>query len=584
MRTPLSTLLLSAFLGPVLHAQVPVRTETPASLPVLPVREVTVFKDGHAFVLHRGELPTDPSGNVVLDRLPAPVIGTFWPFTSGDAKLRSVVAGRKRVKVRRTAVTLQEMLQANTGAAVVITEKGGRSYPATIVGIPGRAPDDDEERARPNPTPRGAQTGSVLLLQAEEGGVKSLPMDRVEDVVFKDAFKPLVEEEEIQDLLTLRLDWGGKPAAKSAPVGMMYVQKGIRWIPAYRITIDGNGKAAVELEATLLNELEDLDDVTVNLVIGVPTVLFKDTLDPMALEESLARLSSYFQDPAQTASAFSNAIRTQTQMSRTSEYRGRRTGDDQGGAGGVPELSGDEDLFVFTVEHLSLKRGERMVLPVARYELAYKDVYTLDLPFAPPPDIRRTGGSSTERELAKLLEAPRVQHKLRLENSSRQPLTTAPALILKGNRVLAQGLMTYTAPGASSDLAVTSAVDISVRRSDAESGRTPNAVRWQGAELVKVSLEGKITLTSFRGEPIDLEVTRHLLGNVDRADAGGAITRVSVFDAEDSTAFARPAWWSTYNWPSWWHHLNGTSRVDWKLRLEPGKPVDLAYGWHYYWN
>ncbi|HVR76219.1 MAG TPA: hypothetical protein VMT52_17950, partial [Planctomycetota bacterium] len=288
MRTPLLTLLLPVFLEPTLGAQETVRTEALDSPLLLPVREVTVFKDGHAFVMHRGEMPTDPSGNVVLDRLPVPVIGTFWPFASGDVKLRSVVAGRKRVKVRRTAVTLHEMLRANIGAAALVTEKGGRSYPATILGIPVRAPDDDDEPARPNPTPRGAQTGGVLLLEVE-GGVKSLPIERVEDVVFKNAFQRSFEEAEIQDLLTLRLDWGGKPAAKSAQVGMMYVQKGIRWIPAYRVTIDGKGKASVELEATLLNEIEDLDDVTVNLVIGVPTVLFKETLDPIALEETLAR-------------------------------------------------------------------------------------------------------------------------------------------------------------------------------------------------------------------------------------------------------------------------------------------------------
>ena len=36
----------------------------------MPVKEVTVFKDGHAFVLHEGRMTTDASGNVVLDNLP----------------------------------------------------------------------------------------------------------------------------------------------------------------------------------------------------------------------------------------------------------------------------------------------------------------------------------------------------------------------------------------------------------------------------------------------------------------------------------------------------------------------------------
>ena len=55
--------------------------ETPPlkALARLPVKEITVFKDGHAFVLHSGRMPTDAAGQVVLDYLPSPVIGTFWP-------------------------------------------------------------------------------------------------------------------------------------------------------------------------------------------------------------------------------------------------------------------------------------------------------------------------------------------------------------------------------------------------------------------------------------------------------------------------------------------------------------------------
>ena len=43
----------------------------------IPVKEITVFKDGHAFLLHSGKMPVDSAGNVVLDALPQPVLGTF---------------------------------------------------------------------------------------------------------------------------------------------------------------------------------------------------------------------------------------------------------------------------------------------------------------------------------------------------------------------------------------------------------------------------------------------------------------------------------------------------------------------------
>ena len=45
------------------------------------------------------------------------------------------------------------------------------------------------------------------------------------------------------------------------------------------------------------------------------------------------------------------------------------------------------------------------------------------------------------------------------------PLTTAPVLLVKNDRVLAQAMMTYTASGASLDIDLTKAVDfVSVDR------------------------------------------------------------------------------------------------------------------------
>ena len=95
-----------------------------AALARMPVKEVTVFKDGHAFVLHEGTLPTDAAGNVLMDYLPSPVLGTFWPYSSNtDVKLAGVVAGQRRVLVEQTALSLAELLDGNAGAEAIITEK-----------------------------------------------------------------------------------------------------------------------------------------------------------------------------------------------------------------------------------------------------------------------------------------------------------------------------------------------------------------------------------------------------------------------------------------------------------------------------
>src|ERR1035441_3109501 len=89
----------------------------------LPIKEITVFKDGHAFVAHEGEMPADEHGNVVMDYLPAPVIGTFWPYSAEKlSKLTPALATGNRVMVERAALSVSELLEANIGAEAIIAE------------------------------------------------------------------------------------------------------------------------------------------------------------------------------------------------------------------------------------------------------------------------------------------------------------------------------------------------------------------------------------------------------------------------------------------------------------------------------
>ena len=253
-----------------------------------------------------------------------------------------------------------------------------------------------------------------------------------------------------------------------------------------------------------------------------------------------------------------------------------------------PEVAGMDqvqDLHVFTVKHVTLKKGERMVVPVAESKVPYRDIYVLDIPFAPPVDVWQQFNSQQQSELVRLLGEPKVMHKIRLKNTSDSPFTTAPALILSDNQVLAQGLMTYTPKGGSSDLAVTTAVDIQVKKTDNETQRTPNATTWGKYSWVRVDISGTVTLTNYRNQAVDLEVVRHVLGNITEAGQDGKIEMVNVLEdssyepTDDNTPWRK--WW---NWPDWWSHFNGVGRITWKQQLEAGKSIELKYAWHYYWR
>ncbi|MEW6207468.1 MAG: hypothetical protein AB1631_03820 [Acidobacteriota bacterium] len=580
----MKTSILFVVLALVLSAAAaPLQTAPQLSaLARMPVREITVFKDGHVFVLHEGAMPTDASGNVLMDYLPAPVLGTFWPYSADKGvKLSSVLASQRRVRIEHTALNLRDLIEANAGAEVIISENApAGSYSGTLLGIPSRSSEEIEATALPNSGEKLPERGDVALVKTNEG-VKVVPLSNIRDVIFKTDLKPRIAQEEFRNLLTLKLDWGARAAERTANVGLVYLQKGIRWIPSYRITLDGRGGATVRLQAMLLNELTDIQNVTANLVIGVPTFAFKDTLDPISLQRTSAQLSQYFQQ-GDRAQMLSNAIMSQSAR-MTERVAPQEQPVDLGP--GLPESSRNEDLFIFTVRNISLRKGERMAMTIAEFTLPYKDVFALDLPYSPPPEVRRNVNNEREMELARLFAAPKVAHKIRLTNQSSYPLTTAPALIIKDDRVLAQGMMTYTAIGAKVDLEITKAVDIQVAKNETETRRTPNALRWQGNDYARVELTGALTLTNYRNIPVDIEVTRHALGHIDTADNNGQITKINILeDGSYQAAGDYPSWWGWYNWPWWWHHLNGVGRIRWDVKVQPGGKIDLSYTWHYFWQ
>src|SRR5438105_3630357 len=113
--------------------------ETPVAegLRALPIREITVFKDGHAFLLHAGRLPVAHDGNIQLDYLPTPVMGTFWPYSANRSlKLKSVTGSSRIGLAERKALTIAELIEANPGASATILTADNRKLAGEIVDTP----------------------------------------------------------------------------------------------------------------------------------------------------------------------------------------------------------------------------------------------------------------------------------------------------------------------------------------------------------------------------------------------------------------------------------------------------------------
>lgn len=559
----------------------------------LPVKEVTVFKDGHAYVLHEGQMATDSKGNVLLDTLPNPVMGTFWAYSvQPGAALTSVMSSWQDLDVEKTSASLEDLVRGNVGKSVLIKEVNKNdSYQATILRIleetaaeetPATVATLDSHGYYVPPRPVVPQNSIVLLKAAE--GIRALPINQIQTVTFLDEVNDTVSRKQKKETLTLQLDWKGREPESKAAVGMAYVQRGIRWIPSYRVDIDGKGKAVLKLQACIINELADLDDVKTHLVIGVPTFAFKEVVDPISFQEAVASLSGHFRSDNRTAYSFSNAIMSQSAYPYESRSEPAPSGERLNLG---PELEGtekSEDLFVFTVDHITLKKGQRLVMPLAECTLSYEDVYKVDISFAPPLEMRQNFNNDQQLMLAKLFHSPKAVHKIRLKNDSEYPLTTAPATILKEGRVLAQGMMTYTAIGNKGDLELTTAVNIGVKTANEQTSQTPNAVNWNGHSFSKIDMRGTIELTNFGDKPVRLEVRRSVLGGMDEGSHDAVVRQLG--NGYDEYAFedGQPVWWSWCSWPWWWYRFNTVGQGNWTVELEPGKTMTLEYQWHYFWG
>lgn len=536
----------------------------------LPVKEVTIFKDGHAYVLHEGTVQSNDNGDVVLDELPSPIMGAFWAYSANPKnKLQCVISSRDEVDVEKTAMTIGDLLKSNIGKEILFRDMPSDQY---YQGMIIRMLEEKSQNQNNNT--------KIVLVKTPEG-IKALPVAQIQNITFLEDPDDAITNKVTKDTMTLKLDKTDNTSG-TAQIGMAYIQKGLRWIPSYRVEINGKDKAVIKLQGTIINELADLEDVSAHLVIGVPKFTFQDTPDPISFQETIAQLSQHFRPDSQTAYSFSNAV--MSQRARFTEVGQDRNNHEIDLGPELTGMKGNEDLFVFSIDHITLKKGQRMVLSIAEYTLDYKDIYTVDINFAPPLEMRRHFNTNQHLELAKLFHAPKAIHKIRLTNKSEYPLTTAPATIFKDGRVLAQGMMKFTSVGGTGDLDVTTALDIKVKNSDQQVNTTPNAINWNGSNYTKVDMAGTIELHNYSDKPVTIHVKRSVLGNMDKASQEGTVKQLG--HGYDGFAFEDgvPFWWNWCSWPWWWYHFNSIGQVNWDIKLDSKEEIKLDYNWHYYWQ
>jgi hypothetical protein len=554
----------------------------------LTTEKVIVFKDGYSMFVRAGEARCDDKGDIYIDEVPdAAVLGSFWA-TSDEGSPISMKAGFESTtnKIEKSAACTRqiEVLIENKGKECtvdvdsktytgtireVLTKEGKRiiqpsEYDAfhldTVYSSSMVLPKPDVSLVEPQ--------GTHFVMTTDKGDVL-LPVNSIDTLTITDMTitrNDVVTEIVKKKRLTLRFDKPGK----KRKITLIYFRPGIRWIPSYRIglTEDKKKRAKISLQAELLNEAEDLNDVPVDIVVGVPNFRFRNTVSPMVLEKVLRNTLRQAAPQIMGGQAFSNAMFTQ----RAGEYRGntRSHGGDGGGSIELPaELSGTgtHDLFVYSLPRLTLKTAERMAVHIFDADVPYRDVYTWEVTLKRHDIATAPSGSGITSPLA--LSKNEVWHQIELENTTKVPWTTGAAMMMQGNQPLAQELMTYTSPGGIVRVPITVSVDTRGTATENEAGRELKALTWERYSYAKITNEAKLLLANRKKDALDFEITFRFGGKVENVSDDGKSV-IAPYNAAD---------WQNYRGSS---AVNNSSVVTWKTTIEPGETFEPRVKYHYY--
>lgn len=517
----------------------------------LATERVVIFKDGYGLFVKAAAGVADAEGKVHTDQVPgAAVLGTFWAIPQGRPLKSTIADWYETVRPKTdegSCLSTLELLRANEGRLVTFglgdKELSGKlvdvlEAPALRTKIqPGAEGTYETELA-----PRG---GELVAIDVPEKGRLVMPVASVKTLLGKDLSTHCLRPGEVATRSKrLTFDFGREAAGKAVTLKVFYFTPGVRWIPTYRVTTGSSSKADVELQAEILNEEEDFEGAAVDLVVGVPSFKFKGTVSPMSLEQTLrSALSQAMPGLMNSNFGMSNAMFNNRAGER---FDTREAPQEESVMAIAADLGAEtrQDMFVYPVKSLGLKKGARAMVPLWRSRVPQRHVYTVDL-----GNFSRTASDGAPLRLSE----NKVWHQLELTDDTDVPFTTGAAMLMEGGVPLGQDLLGYTSPGGKTMIPITTALNMRAAQSEREVGRTPDARTVDGNRYSLVQKKGTIAVTSQQKERTTMRVSFATSGKVERASHGGAV----LVDDLD--------------------RVNNQSRVTWELTLGAGETVTLNY-------
>ncbi len=495
------------------------------------VKRVAVFKNGYAFTYREGEAQTQ-NGWVYTNNTPIGVLGTIWGYSgSPNVRVMQLLASENEKREMERVTDIAEILIANEGARIRFIDNYNKAFEGTYE-IVGR------NRNFAAPVPRTDyftdeyREDLVTIALKTETGIMFFSAASIRNIEI--VGQPKMEKIKISKENRLALKVEGAKDGERINLGIAAFERGIRWIPAYRVEVKGSPvkEAKLELEAMLINELTDLKNSEIFFVVGVPHFLFQEQMSPLSMNTAFAGVSSYFSAGTRgnRRDTYSNAIMTQQ-----SNYQvdGADSSYDEDA---TPTVSNEErsntfsaeQLFLYQATDITLKKNERASLRLFSLTVPASEVFEWTLNDAPNTTQRYLdySGNSNSTPLLQDLSS-KVWYALRLKNQTGMPWTTAPALSFREWKPMGQDMLSFTPVGGENILRITPATEVIGTHKLEEKARVQADIRYAGStySFDLITVEGTIKLKNIKKEAVEVVLTRNLIGDVVSATDAGKISR-----------------------------------------------------------
>lgn len=477
------------------------------------IERIALFKNGLGYATATATLPPNAT-TVRIGQLPVPAYGTFWVGYPQEVKLRNLTTAMETVDELVPVSSVDQLLRLNPGRKVVVHTAGATSGEQGVVAglvqpfaAPPAAPEPpspyfmDFRRSPERPYyygyPAPAQSGLVLV--KTDNGVVALSPGAIQRADFEGG-APLCVTTNQQKRPAIRMEL--EAAAGGAKVSVAYLARGITWVPSYRIDLSAEKSARFSAQAQIINEMADLEDAHVDLVTGFPNIQFAELPNPVAMSQSLADFLKSLAAGRAEGGDRGHMMQQQAIMFNAAAY------DNVPLPAYSTAVNGQtaEDLFLYPLPRVSLKKGETATIPLFTTDMPYRHLYTWKIGDQLEGDTSRPRGDGKSAE--------EIWHVCRLVNAAKMPLTTAVAEFVKDGQFVGQDTCFYTAAGAEASIRINRAMNVQAEQAEVEVERKRNAANFYGYGHDLVKLTGELKIRNRLDKAIDLEITKELSGEV----------------------------------------------------------------------